>query len=123
MRDVGETATAEQRTERDGRVVAFCSAGCRAKFVADPDAYLDGPQANEPGGAARGATYTCPMHPQIRRNVPGSCPICGMGLEPLTVTAEVQPNAELADMTRRLWILKWATTFRRSACTVLNRRP
>lgn len=51
-----------------------------------------------------GAVYTCPMHPQIRQIGPGSCPICGMALEPATVTAEAQPNAELADMTRRFWI-------------------
>src|ERR1035441_8426361 len=51
-----------------------------------------------------GTIYTCPMHPQIRRNAPGSCPICGMALEPLTVTADAQPNHELADMTRRFWI-------------------
>jgi Cu+-exporting ATPase len=48
--------------------------------------------------------YTCPMHPEIRRDVPGSCPICGMALEPLVLTANVEPNHELIDMTRRLWI-------------------
>jgi Cu+-exporting ATPase len=51
-----------------------------------------------------GTVYTCPMHPQIRRDAPGACPICGMALEPLTVTADSGPNPELADMTRRLWI-------------------
>ncbi len=51
-----------------------------------------------------GAVYTCPMHPQIRQVGPGSCPICGMALEPVTVTAERGPNAELTDMTRRLWV-------------------
>ena len=51
-----------------------------------------------------GTIYTCPMHPQIRQVGPGSCPICGMALEPEVVTAEAQPNAELEDMTRRLWI-------------------
>jgi Cu+-exporting ATPase len=50
------------------------------------------------------AIYTCPMHPQIRRNAPGACPICGMALEPVTVTADSGPNPELADMTRRFWI-------------------
>jgi P-type Cu+ transporter len=53
---------------------------------------------------AIGTIYTCPMHPQIRRNAPGSCPICGMALEPLIVSATAQPNEELIDMTRRLWI-------------------
>ncbi len=51
-----------------------------------------------------GAIYTCPMHPEIRQEGPGSCPICGMALEPLTVTAESGPNHELIDMTRRFWI-------------------
>jgi Cu+-exporting ATPase len=48
--------------------------------------------------------YTCPMHAQIRQEGPGSCPICGMTLEPLTITAQASPNDELADMTRRVWI-------------------
>ncbi|HEX2815075.1 MAG TPA: heavy metal-binding domain-containing protein, partial [Phenylobacterium sp.] len=54
--------------------------------------------------AGPGVIYTCPMHPQIRQIGPGHCPICGMTLEPETVTAEAQPNAELAAMTRRFWI-------------------
>lgn len=54
--------------------------------------------------AAPGAIYTCPMHPEIRRPGPGSCPICGMALEPVTVTAETAPNPELRDMTIRFWI-------------------
>ena len=48
--------------------------------------------------------YTCPMHPEIRESAPGSCPVCGMALEPLVATAEAAPNEELIDMTRRLWI-------------------
>ena len=51
-----------------------------------------------------GTIYTCPMHPEIRQVGPGSCPICGMALEPETVTADAGPNPELADMTRRFWI-------------------
>src|SRR5215217_3761690 len=58
--------------------------------------------ANPP--AAGGTVYTCPMHPQIVRDKPGSCPICGMALEPRTVTAEEEENPELRDMTRRFWI-------------------
>src|SRR5450755_151183 len=54
--------------------------------------------------AVGGVIYTCPMHPQIRRDVPGNCPICGMTLEPLTVTPEATPNHELTDMTRRMWV-------------------
>ena len=52
----------------------------------------------------RGTVYTCPMHPQIRQDGPGNCPICGMALEPLEVTAEAGPNLELIDMSRRFWI-------------------
>ncbi|MDP1630223.1 MAG: heavy metal translocating P-type ATPase [Caulobacter sp.] len=81
----------------------FCSAGCRTKFQADPDRYLSKDRAPEPAAPA-GTIYTCPMHPEIRQVGPGSCPICGMALEPETVTADSGPNPELADMTRRFWI-------------------
>ena len=80
----------------------FCSAGCRTKFIADPERYL-GPK-RDPEAAVPGAIYTCPMHPQIRQKGPGSCPICGMALEPETVTAEVPVNHELIDFTRRFWV-------------------
>ncbi|MBI5941954.1 MAG: heavy metal translocating P-type ATPase, partial [Caulobacterales bacterium] len=78
----------------------FCSAGCRTKFLAEPEKYLSGDRASEPPAPA-GTVYTCPMHPQIRQVGPGACPICGMALEPETVTADSGPNAELADMKRR----------------------
>jgi P-type Cu+ transporter len=81
----------------------FCSNGCRTKFAAEPEKYLDKKAAAAPA-VAPGTIYTCPMHPQIRQVGPGSCPICGMALEPLEPTAETAPNPELADMTRRLWI-------------------
>ncbi|MBI5941132.1 MAG: heavy metal translocating P-type ATPase [Caulobacterales bacterium] len=81
----------------------FCSAGCRTKFLADPEKYLSKTRAEEPAPVP-GAIYTCPMHPEIRQVGPGSCPICGMALEPETVTADSGPNPELADMTRRLWV-------------------
>ncbi len=61
-------------------------------------------QARTTEPAPEGTIYTCPMHPQIRRDQPGFCPICGMALEPLVVTRDAAPNAELADMTRRFWI-------------------
>ncbi len=80
----------------------FCSAGCRSKFLSDPDKYLGSAKAAEP--VPEGTIYTCPMHPEIRQDGPGSCPICGMALEPLLATAEAGPNPELADMTRRFWI-------------------
>lgn len=94
--------TASHRAEHAGRTYYFCSAGCRAKFVAGPEKYLgNAKQADE---VPEGTIYTCPMHPQIRHVGPGSCPICGMALEPLLATAETGPNPELADMTRRFWI-------------------
>lgn len=79
----------------------FCSAGCRAKFIADPQRYL---APKVPVAAPAGAIWTCPMHPDVRQDHPGACPICGMALEPETVTADTGPSAELVDMTRRFWI-------------------
>jgi Cu+-exporting ATPase len=83
----------------------FCSAGCQAKFAADPRKYLE-PDIGKPPPAPvpQGTIYTCPMHPEIRQSGPGHCPICGMALEPLLATAETGPNPELADMRRRFWI-------------------
>jgi P-type Cu+ transporter len=84
------------------RTYYFCSNGCRTKFAAQPEKYLD--KKAVAAEVPPGTIYTCPMHPQIRQVGPGSCPICGMALEPLEPTAETGPNPELADMTRRLWI-------------------
>ena len=84
-----------------GRPYYFCSAGCRTKFAADPAKYLG---HREPEPALEGTIYTCPMHPQIRQIGPGACPICGMALEPETVSADSGPNPELTDMTRRLCV-------------------
>lgn len=81
----------------------FCSAGCRSKFVTDPQRYLE-PRAHEPVDASTDTTWTCPMHPEVRQDHPGPCPICGMALEPMTVTADAGPSEELIDMTRRFWI-------------------
>lgn len=64
----------------------------------------DHDHGSAPGPGTVGAVYTCPMHAQIRQIGPGQCPICGMALEPVQITAEAPPNAELADMTRRFWI-------------------
>ena len=81
----------------------FCSAGCLAKFSADPERYLgDAPQAAEP--VPEGAVWTCPMHPEIQQPGPGSCPICGMALEPMTPTLADGPSPEFADMKRRFII-------------------
>ena len=96
-----DPATAKYRATVKGNDYFFCSAGCRTKFIADPEKYL-GPR--EPEKAIAGAIYTCPMHPQIRQEGPGACPICGMALEPEMVTLDDKPNPELADMTRRFWV-------------------
>jgi Cu+-exporting ATPase len=81
----------------------FCSAGCLAKFEADPDRYAakGAPVAVD---APEGAIWTCPMHPEIQRPGPGSCPICGMALEPAMPTASDGPSDEYRDMRRRFWI-------------------
>ncbi|MBL8895603.1 MAG: heavy metal translocating P-type ATPase, partial [Rhizobiales bacterium] len=95
------------RAEHAGQTYYFCSAGCRTKFMADPAKYMDPDQLKAsvaPAPAPEGTIYTCPMHPEIRQVGPGSCPICGMALEPLLATADTGPNPELADMTRRFWI-------------------
>src|SRR5438270_10876907 len=84
-----------------GRTYSFCSVGCRVKFTANPEKYVG---EDLPADAPPGTIYTCPMHPQIRQIGPGTCPICGMALEPELVTAETAANPELADMTRRFWI-------------------
>ncbi len=98
-----DPATSKHHLEHAGLTHHFCSAGCRTKFQADPEKYLSKDRAEEPPAPA-GTIYTCPMHPQIRQVGPGSCPICGMALEPETVTADSGPNPELADMTRRFWV-------------------
>ena len=94
--------TSPQRHDHAGITYHFCGSRCRERFAADPAKYLS-PEpivtASQPG-----AIYTCPMHPEVRQQGPGSCPICGMALEPLAPTAEPQENPELADMTRRFWI-------------------
>ena len=98
-----DPATSKHRFEHGGTTYHFCSAGCRTKFAADPAKYLDRtskPQADVP----EGTIYTCPMHPEIRQVGPGSCPICGMALEPEVASLDAGPNPELADMTRRFWI-------------------
>lgn len=98
-----DPATAKHTAEYRGRTYHFCCGGCRAKFVADPETYLK-PAPAAPAPVPAGTTWTCPMHPQIVRDAPGPCPICGMALEPVTVSAGQGPNPELQDMTRRFWI-------------------
>ena len=99
-----DPARTQHHADHEGAPYHFCSAGCRAKFVADPAAYVRPKPALRAEAVAPGAVWTCPMHPQIRRPGPGSCPICGMALEPETPSAEATANPELADFTRRFWI-------------------
>src|SRR5438309_8919777 len=97
-----DPATSKHRFDHHVKAFHCCSADCRTKFAADPRKYLDKqrPRAEAPAGAI----YTCPMHPQIRQVGPGTCPICGMALEPEVASLDTAPNPELADMTRRFWI-------------------
>jgi Cu+-exporting ATPase len=99
-----DPATSKHRFDYQGRIYHFCSASCRTKFAADPEAYLDKSRAEPKEPVSEGTVYTCPMHPEIRQIGPGSCPICGMALEPEVATLDAAPNPELADMTRRFWI-------------------
>ncbi|MBV8188627.1 MAG: YHS domain-containing protein, partial [Alphaproteobacteria bacterium] len=97
-----KTAGAKNTAVHDGQTYFFCSPRCRGKFTAERERYLEARPA--PAEMPAGTIYTCPMHPQIRRIGPGSCPICGMALEPADATAATGPNPELVDMTRRLWL-------------------
>jgi Cu+-exporting ATPase len=99
-----DPANSPHRHSNEGRAYSFCSASCRNKFIADPDAYLATTPTKRAAAAPQGTIYTCPMHPQIRQVGPGHCPICGMTLEPVDATADVRPNRELVDMTRRFWV-------------------
>ncbi|MBZ6078793.1 heavy metal translocating P-type ATPase [Microvirga puerhi] len=96
--------TTPHRARYQGRPYYFCSSGCQTKFTAEPAKYTSPAIAGNAETASQDAIYTCPMHPQIRQVGPGSCPICGMALEPVLASAETGPSHELADMTRRFWI-------------------
>ncbi len=97
-----DSHTTKHRAEHGEQTYYFCSAHCHDKFVAGPDIYLAGKIPIEE--STSDTIYTCPMHPQIRQVGPGSCPICGMALEPAEVSLDDAPSPELADMTRRFWI-------------------
>ena len=107
-----DPGSAKHRVEHDGETVLFCSDGCRRKFEADPERFLDsGTNRHQhhvgDGAPARkpendGNIHTCPMHPEVVQDHPGSCPKCGMALEPRTVTVDEGENEELIDMRRRL---------------------
>ena len=98
-----DRSTARFFERHAGESFYFCSKGCHDKFMAEPDAHLGEAKPAKP--MPKGTKYTCPMHPEIVRDEPGSCPKCGMALEPMGVPAEDEgPNAELVDFTRRFWI-------------------
>jgi Cu+-exporting ATPase len=97
--------TAKHRFEYKDTGYLFCGARCRERFQTDPESFLKPKQAAPASsGAADGAIYTCPMHPEVKQVGPGSCPICGMALEPEQVSLEQGPDPERVDMTRRFWI-------------------
>jgi Cu+-exporting ATPase len=95
--------TAQHRAAHEGTDYHFCSGRCREKFVADPEKYLSPSTAAPVAPAPVGAIYTCPMHPQIRQPGPGTCPICGMALEPEMPSLDEDENPELRDFSRRFW--------------------
>ncbi|MCW8137458.1 MAG: HAD-IC family P-type ATPase, partial [Planctomycetota bacterium] len=108
-----EPADAAGTLEHDGTTYAFCSTHCLTKFKANPDQYArrdadghgehDPVKATQPAAPGAAVDYTCPMHPEVVRSEPGSCPICGMALEPRTLTG-VEDDSELRDMSRRFWV-------------------
>ena len=101
------TEQSQHGLEHEGRPYYFCSAGCKAKFAADPAKYVAAARTVEPPptqvAPAAGTIYTCPMHPEIRQDHPGNCPKCGMTLEPLLPELEEGENKELVDFQRRFW--------------------
>ena len=108
-----DPATAAGQWEHNGTRYYFCNPGCLQKFKADPEKYLQAASSKVEAGSSmlkagssklEAGEYTCPMHPEIVRDGPGSCPICGMALEPRVATLDDGPNPELTDMTRRMWI-------------------
>ncbi len=89
----------------EGKTYSFCSESCRSKFRANPTDFVSKTSPDTPAKpASKAVEYTCPMHPQIVRSGPGSCPICGMALEPRTPSVDDEENSELRDMRRRLWV-------------------
>ena len=97
-----DPATTPHHARHDGNDYAFCSDGCRRRFIADPQRYLAAP-AGVVKPAPAGTRYTCPMHPEIVQDGPGNCPLCGMALEPAMPSLEDEENPELTDFRRRFW--------------------
>ena len=98
-----KTDAGKMSYEYQGKLYYFCNPKCYAKFVADPYFYLSGNNKKKPKISNENALYTCPMDPQIVQEGPGTCPICGMALEPMSGVSD-EPNHELIDFTRRFWV-------------------
>jgi Cu+-exporting ATPase len=99
-----EPAHAAARVDHAGATYYFCSTRCAEKFRADPTRYAQPASSTPVTPTSPGTVWTCPMHPQIRQDHPGSCPICGMALEPEMPAAVEGPSPELVDMSRRFWL-------------------
>jgi P-type Cu+ transporter len=102
-----DPATTPHRAEHGGQAHYFCAAGCKHKFMAHPSMYLDAHRA--PAAVVPGATYTCPMHPEVQQDGPGDCPKCGMALEPMMPSLDEDDTDEVQAMQRRLWTLAGLT--------------
>ncbi|MDP1699278.1 MAG: heavy metal translocating P-type ATPase [Xanthomonadaceae bacterium] len=98
-----DPATSKHRAEHGGKTYHFCSARCHDRFIADPLQYLSAKPETAPAAVPAGTMFICPMHPQIRQDHPGTCPICGMALEPEMPGVEDDDNPELRDFSRRFW--------------------
>lgn len=92
------------KTDYRGQTYYFCNVSCLERFRLDPEKYLGLSKQREPESARAGVAYVCPMDPEVRRQAPGSCPKCGMALEPETVRLDEDKDPELSSMTRRFWI-------------------
>ncbi|MCE5232288.1 MAG: heavy metal translocating P-type ATPase [Mizugakiibacter sp.] len=97
-----DPARTAHHVEHEGVTQHFCSARCLQRFVADPARYL-AQRSDDTGAQPAGTMYTCPMHPQVRQEGPGTCPICGMALEPEMPSLDDEDNPELRDFSRRFW--------------------
>ena len=96
--------TAAGKYEFEGETYYFCSPSCLSKFKQNPKNFLEEKQEEKLEAESQGTEYTCPMHPEIIQIGPGSCPICGMALEPKVISLDDAPDPELIDMKRRFWI-------------------
>jgi len=96
--------TTQHHAHYAGQDYHFCSVSCLTKFNAGPERWLEPQDPTQAESVPEGTIWTCPMHPEIRQDHPGACPICGMALEPEIATADAGPNEELLDMTRRFGV-------------------